>query len=509
MIQYLILIILAFIISCIFTYFFYKILQKNNSQFTLQNDNFQKNIDIEKQLAIANERIINRDEQLLKQNQEYEKLQEKLKIANQNFSDFEYKNHEINIQKNILEKNFDELKINFELQKNEISQLNSKLQSLEKSNGELSFKNKNLEEYLESLKNEINQTQQNSLQQFENLANKILDEKSQKFVEFNASKMHNILQPLGQNIDEFKKQVSEVYDKEARERFSLERVVKELQENSDKISQQANNLTNALKGNVKKQGNWGEMILESILQESGLLKDVHYFREKSFVNEDGKNLRPDFQILLPDQRLIIIDSKVSMIAYEKFCSIDNQQQQKIFIDDHLKSIYSHIDNLSAKKYDDLQKALDFTMMFVPVEPAYLLAIQSDHELWHYAYNKRIVMVSSTNLIVCLKLINDLWKRELQSRNAQEIVNRAEKLYEKIIGFVENFSRIGTQIANLQKSYESAHNQLSQGKGNLISQSKKLSELGLKSDKKLPEIFSNLQNDDDENDEIIIEDKTVN
>jgi DNA recombination protein RmuC len=498
MTQYFISTLLALVISSILSFFIYKILRKKNSQLSTQTDNYQKNIDLERQLGVVNERIANREEQLLKQNQENEKLQEKLRIASQEVSDCEYKNHEINIQKNILEKNFYEIKINFDAQKNEISELNLKLQSLEKSNGEFSFKNKNLEEYLVNLKNEINQAQQNSLQQFENLANKILDEKSQKFVEFNASKMNIILQPLGQNIEEFKKQVIEVYDKEARERFSLERVIKELQENSDKISQQANNLTNALKGSAKKQGNWGEMILESILQESGLIKDIHYFREKSFVNEDGQNLRPDFQILLPDNRLIIIDSKVSLIAYEKFCAIDNQQQQKTFIDDHLKSVYSHIDGLSSKKYDDLQKTLDFTMMFIPVEPSYLLAIQSDRELWHYAYKKRIVMVSSTNLIVCLKLINDLWKRELQSRNATEIVNRAEKLYEKIVGFVENFSRIGSQISNLQKSYDYALNQLSQGKGNLISQSKKLIDLGLKSDKKLPEILINLQDDIDEN-----------
>lgn len=498
MIQYFISTLLALATSSILSFFIYKILRKKNSQLSTQTDNYQKNIDLERQLGVVNERIANREEQLLKQNQENEKLQEKLRIASQEVSDCEYKNHEINIQKNILEKNFHEIKINFDAQKNEICELNLKLQSLEKSNGELSFKNKNLEEYLVNLKNEINQAQQNSLQQFENLANKILDEKSQKFSESNLSSLKIILNPLGQNIEEFKKQIGEVYNKEARERFSLERVVKDLQENSNKISQEAINLTNALKGSAKKQGNWGEMILESILQHSGLKKDINYFREKSFVNDEGKNLRPDFQILLPDNRLIITDSKVSLIAYEKYCSIDDQQQQKTFINDHLKSIYSHIDGLSLKKYNDLQKSLDFTLMFFPVEPAYLLAMQHDPQLWFYAYEKSILLISPTNLIICLKLINDLWNRELQNRNAQEIVNRAEKLYDKFVTFVENFSKIGNQIEVLNKTYETTFSQLSSGRGNLISQAQKIKDLGLKSSKKIPEILINLQDDIDEN-----------
>jgi DNA recombination protein RmuC len=208
-------------------------------------------------------------------------------------------------------------------------------------------------------------------------------------------------------------------------------------------------------------------------------------------------LRPDFQILLPDNRLIITDSKVSLIAYEKYCSIDDQQQQKTFISDHLKSIYSHIDGLSLKKYDDLQKSLDFTLMFFPVEPAYLLAMQHDPQLWFYAYEKRILLISPTNLIICLKLINDLWNRELQNRNAQEIVNRAEKLYDKFVTFVENFSKIGNQIEVLNKTYETALSQLSSGRGNLISQAQKIKDLGLKSSKKIPEILTNNQDEEDE------------
>ncbi len=484
------------IIGLVFNKKFY-----NNKKNTLinssDNDNNQKIIELEKQIAVLNERIFNRDKQIEIQNNDLEKYKQKLEINEIEKNEFERNISSLSSEKNIFEKKFNEIKSEFDNQKNEIFQLNKNIQSLENSNGELVFKNKNLQEHLATLKNDITNSQQNSIQQFEILANKILEEKSQKFSESNLSSLKTILNPLGQNIDEFKKQIGEVYNKEARERFSLERVVKDLQENSNKISQEAVNLTNALKGSAKKQGNWGEMILESILQHSGLKKDINYFREKSFVNDEGKNLRPDFQILLPDNRLIITDSKVSLIAYEKYCSIDDQQQQKTFINDHLKSIYSHIDGLSLKKYDDLQKSLDFTLMFFPVEPAYLLAMQHDPQLWFYAYEKRILLISPTNLIICLKLINDLWNRELQNRNAQEIVNRAEKLYDKFVTFVENFSKIGNQIEVLNKTYETALNQLSSGRGNLISQAQKIKDLGLKSSKKIPEILTNNQDEEDE------------
>lgn len=474
---------------------FYQIQKKSNINPVSGNDDL-KIIELEKQLAVMQERIINREKQIENQNNDFEKLTQKFDKSESEKKELEQNFLTINNEKKIFEEKFNAIKIEFDHQKNQLSQLNVKLQNLEKTNGELSFENKNLQEYYEILKNDIANSKQNSLTQFENLANKILEEKSQKFSESNFNNLKTILNPLGQNIDEFKKQINEVYNKEAKERFSLERVVKDLQENSNKISLEANNLTNALKGSSKKQGNWGEMILESILQQSGLIKDVHYFREKSFVNEEGKNLRPDFQILLPDNRLIITDSKVSLIGYEKYCANDNQQLQKTFIEDHLKSIYSHIDSLSSKKYDDLEQSLDFTMMFIPIEPAYLLAINFDPQLWFYAYEKRILLVSSTNMIICLKLINDLWKRESQNRNAMEIVNLAEKLYDKFVGFAENFVKIGSQIEILNKTYEASLNQLSLGRGNLISQAKKFKDLGLKSSKKIPEILTNHEDEEE-------------
>ena len=352
-----------------------------------------------------------------------------------------------------------------------------------------------LKEKLENHKKEIEELHKISQQSFENIANKILQEKSEKFTEINKNNITSILEPLGHNINNFKKQVSDTYDKDLKQRVELQEQIKNLLDQTNKVSNEANNLATALKGNSKKQGNWGEMILETILQHSGLQKDIHYFKEKSFNNEEGQNLRPDFQIHLPDNRLIIADSKVSLVAYNKFCESKNDEESKRYIDEHLKSVYSHVDNLSSKNYDDLEKSLDFTMMFMPVEPAYILAIQADKDLWSYAYSKRILIMSPTNLIACLKIIDDLWKREMQSKNAMAIVNRGEKLYNKFVSFTESILEIGRKLNDSQKAFDGALNQMKEGKGNLLWQAESLRGLGLKSEKKIPIDFDILQEDE--------------
>ena len=352
-----------------------------------------------------------------------------------------------------------------------------------------------LKEKLENHKKEIEELHKISQQSFENIANKILQEKSEKFTEINKNNITSILEPLGHNINNFKKQVSDTYDKDLKQRVELQEQIKNLLDQTNKVSNEANNLATALKGNSKKQGNWGEMILETILQHSGLQKDIHYFKEKSFNNEEGQNLRPDFQIHLPDNRLIIADSKVSLVAYNKFCESKNDEESKRYIDEHLKSVYSHVDNLSSKNYDDLEKSLDFTMMFMPVEPAYILAIQADKDLWSYAYSKRILIMSPTNLIACLKIIDDLWKREMQSKNAMAIVNRGEKLYNKFVSFTESILEIGRKLNDSQKAFDGALNQMKEGKGNLLWQAESLRGLGLKSEKKIPIDFDISQEDE--------------
>ena len=346
----------------------------------------------------------------------------------------------------------------------------------------------------------VEELQKTALLQFETIANKLLEEKSSKFTETNKANIETLLNPLKEDINKFRTKVEETYDKESKQRFSLEEKVKDLIEQTNKVSAEANNLATALKGKPQKRGNWGEMILERILESSGLTKDREYFIQQSMKDEEGNNLRPDVRVNLPDERVIIIDSKVSLIAYDKFVATEKTDEQELYLAEHLKSTYTHIDQLSAKKYDDIETSLDFTMMFVPIEPAYLLAIQNDSDLWSYAYSKRILLISPTNLIACLKLISDLWRREWQNKNAMEIVKRGESLYEKIVGFTKTFEEIGNSIKASQDKYDKALGQLKDGRGNLVNQAVHLKNLGLKSDKKISAALLPLDIDDTEVDD---------
>ncbi|MEO6229815.1 MAG: DNA recombination protein RmuC [Ferruginibacter sp.] len=367
----------------------------------------------------------------------------------------------------------------------QIATLSEQHNKLNTDKSTLTANNAALTEKLATQKEEIIDIQKTAHLQFEKIANQILEEKSGKFTEANKANIEAILKPLGENIDNFKKKVEETYDKESKQRFSLEEKVKELVEQTNKVSNEANNLATALKGQAKKQGNWGEMILESILQKSGLVRDREYFLQQTIKDEDGRSLRPDVLVKLPDNRIIIIDSKVSMVAYDRFSSADSADEQTIHLTAHLKSIYGHIDDLHGKKYDNLEASLDFTMMFVPIEPAYLISIQADQDLWAYAYSKRILLISPTNLIACLKLMADLWKREMQSKNAMEIVKRGELLYEKFVTFASTLEDVGKHINKTQQSYTAAIGQLNSGSGHLVGQALKLKNLGLKSNKEVP------------------------
>jgi DNA recombination protein RmuC len=366
--------------------------------------------------------------------------------------------------------------------------------------------NKHLKEKLETQKQELEEIGQKFSKEFQLLAEEILEQKSKKFSEQNHANLKIILDPLGKNIDEFKRKVEETYDKESKERFSLSEKVKELSELNQKISQEAHNLTQALKGSVKQQGNWGEMLLESILQNSGLRRDYEYqvqtfIRDESgetMKDDEGRKLQPDVIVNLPDERQIIIDSKVSLIAYDRYVAAEDKQQQSIALADHVRSIKAHIDGLSSKNYQSHVKSLDFVMLFVPIEPAYMIAMQHDTALWEYAYKKRILLISPTNLIAALKLVSDLWQREQQNKNAMKIAERGAQLYEKFVSFVESLEDIGKKIDGAQKSYGQAMSQLSTGRGNLIRQVEMLNELGVKAQKSIP---SHLLDDGDDDAEI--------
>lgn len=368
-------------------------------------------------------------------------------------------------------------------------------QTLYAKNSELSAKNEGLQQSLDTQKEEIVKIQEDSKLQFENLANKILEEKTEKFTTLNQNNLKNILEPFQEKIADLKNRVNEAYEKENKERFSLAEKVKELAELNQQISEDAKKLTRALKGESKTQGNWGEMILESILEKSGLVKGREYFLEHELRDEDnkalfsefsGKKMRPDAVVKYPDERNVIIDSKVSLTAFTELVDETDADVYAIKLSQHLGSIKNHINQLSQKAYDDYGKSLDFVMMFIPSEPAYIAAMQADQDLWNYAYERRILLLNPSNLITSLKLIADLWKREYQNRNSIEIADRGARLYDKFVGFVENLEKVGRNLDQAKNVFNDAYKQLHTGNDNLVIQTQKLKSLGIKNKKELPQ-----------------------
>ncbi len=354
-------------------------------------------------------------------------------------------------------------------------------------NSTLTAQNNALQEKLATQKTEMLEMQKQSQYYFEKLASQILDDKSLKFTQLNKDSIDSILKPLSDSIVGFKKRVEETFTEETKQRSSLEAQVRELMEQTNKVSKEANNLASALKGDSKIRGNWGEMILESILQQSGLVKDREYFLQQHIKDQQtGKVIIPDVLVKLPDDRTIVIDSKVSLVAFDKVHSSQTPQEQQLHIKEHLRSIYDHIESLSSKRYDsNIEESLNFTMMFIPIEPAYILAIQEDKELWARAYAKRIILISPTNLIACLKLMSDLWRRALQNITAAKIVEQGEKLYDKFVGFTSSMDEVGRHLTLSQNSYNKALKQLNEGNGNLVRQVLKLRQLGVQSSKEMP------------------------
>ena len=477
---------------------------RNNSSLQSEKDNAQKQYkDLEiafaSYKATAESQLQSANNQISEKQQENNSLRESLRDYTKDIAEINNLLATSSAQlssamQTIADKNkeIESLKSELTNNKNELTQSNQLLATARANNEALTEKLARQKSEMDELGKKINT-------EFENIANRILDTKSEKFTELNKSNLKTILEPLGKNIDEFKRQVDEVYKTESKERFSLGEKVRELAQLNQLISEEAKNLTKALKGEAKTQGRWGEMILESILERSGLRKNEQYFMEYELEDKhgnalrsdsEGKKMRPDAVIKYPDNRNVIIDSKVSLNAFSRFIAATDADEQKQELSAHIAAIKTHINILSAKGYDDYDKSLDFVMMFVPSEPAYIAAMQGDPDLWNYAYDKRILLLSPTNLITSLKLIVDLWKREFQNQNALEIAERGAKLYDKFVGFVSNLETVGKSIDKAQDSYRDAYKQLTTGNDNLVAQATKLKNLGLKTKKELTQEMLN-------------------
>ena len=385
------------------------------------------------------------------------------------------------MQLSTLSRDFAEVKTDLaaERQKNEES-----IRLLTTSMAELEHAKKQLTDKAQ----ELEQIQKRLTVEFENVAHKILKEHSAEFTSLNQKNIGEILSPLKEKIMTFEKKVEEAYEKSLRDQTDLKVELKKLQELNHKISNDAQNLTNALKGDVKKQGNWGEVVLERVLERSGLTLGREYEREVVDENSDGKQIRPDVIIHLPDKKHLIVDSKVSLVAYERLVNETSDELRIQHLADHLKSLRSHIKMLSDKHYPTARNlnSPDFVLLFLPIESSFSIAIQEDQELFNYAWDNKVVIVSPSTLLASLRTIASIWKQENQTRNALEIASLGASLYDKFVNFVQDLEKVGKGIETAQSNYTNALNKLHTGKGNLVRTSEKLKELGIKTQKALPD-----------------------
>lgn len=345
---------------------------------------------------------------------------------------------------------------------------------------------KSQQEKLQEQKAEIETIKQQFNTEFQVIANKILDEKTQKFTETNTRSLDQILSPLKDKIKTFEEKVEKTYQTEAAERNTLKGVVEQLMEQSLRIKDEANSLTRALRGDSKKQGNWGEVILERVLERSGLVKDQEYRLQASMVDEEGRRLQPDAVIQLPDEKHLVVDSKVSLIAYEQWVNADTDEDRERFAKLHIQSVENHVKSLSAKNYHDLYQinSPDFVLLFMPIESAFSMSITYKADLFSDAWDRRVVIVSPSTLLATLRTIASMWKQERQTRNVMEIAKEAGALYDKFVGFLQDMEKVGRQLDGAVRAHEEATKKLGTGPGNVIRKVEKLKKLGARASKQI-------------------------
>lgn len=332
--------------------------------------------------------------------------------------------------------------------------------------------------------------------EFKTLANDILDDKSRRLEQNSQQTLTALINPFKENISEFQKRINQIHAEDSTRHGELKTEIKNLLDLNKRITDETTALTNALKGNNKVQGDWGEMILEKILENSNLKKDVHFSAQESLHDETGNRLRPDFILNLPDKKQIVIDSKVSLKAFVDYQDAKDKAEEDLYMKAHIASIKSHINELSQKNYQSLVNSLDFVIMFIPSEAAFLAAMQHDNSLWNEAYNKKIIISSPTNLFAQLKMVSDLWKREDQSKQSQEIAKRGAELYDKFIGFLESLEDVGKGLEKAAASYEKAVKQIKTGRGNLIGRTQKMAQMSISINKTLPKSFEDFETEEE-------------
>ncbi len=372
--------------------------------------------------------------------------------------------------------------------KEELKFIQVEKESLIKANTRQDGDLKNLQTKLNEQKGEIEGLQEKFTKEFENLANKILDEKSNKFTVQNKENIKNILDPLEKKIKDFEEKVDKTHKESIDYHSALRQQILGLKELNVQMSKETLNLTKALKGDNKIQGNWGELVLERVLEKSGLEKDREYFVQQSFTNDEGKRIMPDVVIHLPDNKKMIVDSKVSLTAYEQFINTEDEYEKERFLKEHSNSLKRHVEQLSEKKYEDIYKieSPDFVLLFVPIEPAFAVALNQDSTLYNKAFEKNIVIVTPTTLLATLRTIDTMWNNEKQQRNALEIARQAGALYDKFEGLLKDLISIGKKIDATKSDYSAAMNKLVDGRGNLITSIEKLKKMGAKAKKTLPQ-----------------------
>ncbi len=357
---------------------------------------------------------------------------------------------------------------------------------------------------IEQREDDLKKLQEKFEHQFQNLANKIFEESNTKFKKMSQESLGEMLNPLKEKITDFQKKMDESFGSQAKEQFSLKEEIKRIVEVNEKMNFQTESLSKALRGDVKAQGNWGEIILERILEESGLRKDEDYVLQGSDMglkNSDGSKIqRPDVIVKLPEGKHIIVDSKVSLTHYERFCMEENNDLKNGHLKQFLASIRNHTAGLSQRGYQDNNKlgTPDFVLMFMPIEGAYSLAMQHDQSLHNFAWEKKIVIVCPSTLFATMRTIASLWRLELQNRNAVEIAKRGGELYDKIAGFIEDMQKLGIQLENADKTYHGAMNKLSEGRGNILRRAEQLKELGAKASKSLPQELISAEDNEEDN-----------